>query len=68
MTTITIQFAHPRGNRLAVLAMSVGVSLLMWAEDRAKRAVGHEEQMLRVRTARDIQSREQAALRLYSLR
>jgi len=64
MTTITIQFAHPRGNRLAVLAMSLGVSLVMWAEDRAKRGLDHDEQLLRVRTARDIQSREQAALRL----
>jgi len=69
MTTITIQFARSRNNRLALLAMSVGVSLVMWAEDHAKRAaVGHEEQVLRLRTARDIQAREQSALRLHALR
>jgi hypothetical protein len=68
MTTITIQFARPRNSRLALLAMSVGVSLVIWAEDHAKRAVSHDDQLLRVRTARDIQAREHAALRLVSPR
>jgi len=68
MTTITIQFARPRNNRLALLAMSLGVSLVMWAEEHAKRAITHDDQLLRVRTARDIQAREHAALRLHSSR
>ena len=68
MTTITIQFGRPRGNRLAVLAMSVGVSLLMWAEQRSRTAIRHDEQTRRLDVAAGIRDREQAALRLAYLR
>jgi hypothetical protein len=68
MTTITIQFGRARGNRLALLAMSIGVSLVMWAEQRARSFVDHEEQARRVDVAAGIRDREQAALRLASLR
>jgi hypothetical protein len=64
MTTITIQFDRPRSNRLAMLAMSLGVSLVIWAEERARAFVDHEEQARRVSVAAGIRSREQAALRL----
>lgn len=66
MTTITIQFDRPRSNRLAVLAMSLGVSLVMWAEQRARAFVDHDEQARRVSVADGIRAREQAALRLAS--
>jgi len=68
MTTITIQFGRPRGNRLAVLAMSVGVTLLMWAEQRSRSLVDHEEQARRLDVAAGIRDREQAALRLVCVR
>jgi hypothetical protein len=68
MTTITIQFARPRGNRLSILAMSIGVSLVIWAEDRAKLNADHDEQSRRLANARGIQSREHSALRLAQLR
>ena len=68
MTTITIQFARPRNNRLSILAMSIGVSLVIWAEERAKHYVDHDEQSRRLAVARGIQAREQSALRLAQLR
>ena len=68
MTTITIQFARPRGNRLSILAMSIGVSLVIWAEERAKLSADHDEQSRRLANARGLQSREQSALRLAQLR
>ena len=64
MTTITIQFDRPRSNRLAVLAMSLGVSLVLWAEQRSHSSVGQEEQARRVALAEGIRERERAALRL----
>ena len=64
MTTITIQFDRPRSNRLAVLAMSLGVSLVLWAEQRSHSSVGHEEQARRLALAEGIRERERAALRL----
>ena len=48
--------------------MSIGVSLVMWAEQRARSFVDHEEQARRVDVAAGIRDREQAALRLASLR
>lgn len=68
MTTITIQFDRPRSNRLAVLVMSLGVSLVMWAEQRARSFVDHDEQVRRIDVAAGIRDREQAALRLVSPR
>ena len=68
MTTITIQFDRPRSNRLAVLAMSLGVSLVLWAEQRSRGSVSHEEQSRRVAVAAGIRDREQAALRSALLR
>jgi hypothetical protein len=63
MTTITIQFDRPRSNRLAVIAMSLGVSLVLWAEQRSRSYVGHEEHARRVAVAAGIRDREHAALR-----
>jgi len=68
MTTITIQFDRPRSTRLAVLAMSVGVSLLMWAEQRAHARVDREEHARLLAVDTGIRSRELAAQRLLALR
>jgi len=68
MTTITIQFGRPHGTRLAVLAMSLGVTLLMWAEQRSRSLITHEEQARSLDVAAGIRDREQATLRLACIR
>jgi hypothetical protein len=64
MTTITIQFSRARSNRLAVLAMSLGVSLVMWAEERGLRSSDPEAQARLLSADAGVRDREQSALRL----
>ena len=68
MTTITIQFDRPRSSRLAVLAMGLGVSLVMWAEQRSRAGLSRDEHSRRRAVAAGIRDREHAALRTLQLR
>jgi len=68
MTTITIQFGRPRSSRLALLAMGLGVSLVVWAEQRVHAQYDHAERVRLVSVDAARRERERAAVRLSVLR